>query len=81
MDIKLLSKIYDVRKIEDTDVLLVFHLCEMNPQYYRYCPPAVSVNGIKDDMQALPPGKTLADKYCWTASCSIWSVYGAGPYL
>lgn len=54
MDIKLISKTYDVRRIQDIDVLKVFHLCEKNPQYYHYCPPAISIDGIKADMQALP---------------------------
>ena len=63
MDINLLSMIYDVRKIEEKDVLSVFQLCNNNPQYYQYCPPAVSIDGIKADLRELPPGKTIEDKY------------------
>lgn len=63
MDINLLSTRYDVRKIEEKDVFSVFQLCEKNPQYYHYCPPAVSVDGLKADLKELPPGKTMDDKY------------------
>lgn len=63
MNIKTLSKSYQVKKLEDTDVLAVYELCKRNPQYYKHCPPAVSEESIKADMQALPPGKTSEDKY------------------
>lgn len=63
MDIKLLSMIYDVRKIKEKDVISVFQLCNKNPQYYQYCPPTVNIDGIKADLKELPPGKTIEDKY------------------
>lgn len=63
MEIQLLSKMYQVRKVEEKDVEAVFQLCKGNPQYYQYCPPAVSREGIKADMQALPEGKDKRDKY------------------
>lgn len=31
--------------------------------YYEYCPPFITVDGVKADMEALPPGKTYEDKY------------------
>ncbi len=62
MKIQLLSKTYQVSNLEDKDIPIVFQLCQKNPQYYRYCPPAVSLEGIKADMQALPEGKSLEDK-------------------
>lgn len=63
MDIKRLSQQYTVKIIEDKDVLSVFHLCEKNPQYYRFCPPMVTVQSVKDDMIALPSGKSQDDKF------------------
>lgn len=63
MEIKLLSDIYTVSVIEEEDVPEVFRLCEGNPQYYHYCPPAVTIEGIKADMHMLPPNKSMEDKY------------------
>lgn len=63
MNIKKLSNIYDVRKIKASDVSSVLRLCEANPQYYHHCPPMVTEESIKADMQALPKGKTAEDKY------------------
>ena len=31
--------------------------------FYDYCPPFGSVENIKDDLAALPPNKTINDKY------------------
>lgn len=63
MNIQLLSTQYEVRKISDSDIPAVLNLCKGNPQYYDYCPPAISVKEIKSDLIALPPGKTYEDKY------------------
>lgn len=41
----------------------IYRLCRGNPQYYRYCPPFVTEESIREDMRALPPRKTLEDKY------------------
>ena len=61
--IEQLSKKYSVRKLTDTDVAAVYALCKENPLYYQYCPPFVTEEGIQADMQALPPRKTMEDKY------------------
>jgi len=58
-----LSKQYRVRKLTDTDVAAVYALCKENPQYYQYCPPFVTEDSIRADMAALPPRKTVEDKY------------------
>ncbi len=63
MNIQGLSKVYKVSIIKESDVSAVYELCLGNPQYYEYCPPAVSMESIRADMQALPPGKTEKDKY------------------
>lgn len=63
MNIELLSTIYTVRKIEEEDIHTVFQLCEKNPQFYEYCPPFVTLDGIREDLKALPKGKTMEDKY------------------
>lgn len=58
-----LSKQYTVRKLTDTDVAAVYALCKENPLYYQYCPPFVTEDSIRADMAALPPRKTVEDKY------------------
>lgn len=63
MDITKLSTVYDVRVLEEKDIPAVYELALANPLYYKHCPPEVSEQIIRDDMQALPPKKTLDDKY------------------
>lgn len=63
MKTQLLSTKYDVRKITNQDILDVFNLCKSNPLYYKYCPPTLSMEEIKSDLIALPPNKTIEDKY------------------
>ena len=58
-----LSGEYAVRRLAEEDIPEILALCEKNTLYYRYCPPFVSEQSIRDDMNALPPGKTVSDKY------------------
>ena len=58
-----ISKAYTVRPITEADVPAVLELCRQNPLFYKHCPPFVTEDSIRADMQALPPGKTMADKY------------------
>ena len=45
------------------DVDMVYDLRIKNSIYYQYHPPLVTRESILEDMDALPPGKTLNDKY------------------
>ena len=63
MEIRFFSRKYTVRTLSEDDIPAVYDLCSQNPQYYRYCPPSVSEESIRQDMTALPPGKDPADKY------------------
>ena len=63
MDIAKFSKRYHVRSLDQGDIDAIFALCSRNGLYYDHCPPFVSRESIGRDMRALPPGKTLADKY------------------
>lgn len=63
MHLQSLSRRYTVRRLTQTDVDAILTLCSGNPQFYRYHPPMATKTSILDDMQAVPPGKTLADKY------------------
>jgi RimJ/RimL family protein N-acetyltransferase len=62
MNISLLSTKYKVRKIEEQDISIVYNLCIKNTLYYKFCPPMVTEQSIRDDMLALPKGKCHEDK-------------------
>lgn len=57
------SKHYRVRPLTSADAENVLEVEKGNPQYYSYCPPAPTVQGFMDDLIALPPQKTMEDKY------------------
>lgn len=63
MEISKLSKQYKVRKLDTNDIKEVYELCRQNTMYYEYCPPFITMESVKEDMEALPPGKTYEDKY------------------
>lgn len=54
---------YQVRRLEHGDIEAVYGLCQSNPRFYEFHPPFVTRESILEDMKALPPGKTIADKY------------------
>lgn len=63
MDYKLISKTYNIKILEDTNIDEIYELCKENKVFYKYCPPFVTKDTIKEDMNALPPNKTYIDKY------------------
>lgn len=62
-DLSGFSSQFRVRRLTPDDLPLVYSLSAGNPQFYRYCPPAVTRESILQDMRALPPEKTLEDKF------------------
>lgn len=58
-----LSKRCHVRRLTEADLRELLALCEGNPLYYRHCPPAPTAETLLGDMAALPPRRTLNDKY------------------
>lgn len=63
VDINLLSKSYDVRRLGKNDVDMIYDMSSKNDIYYKYHPPFVTRESIIEDMEALPPGKRYNDKY------------------
>lgn len=53
---------YAVRPLTAADVDEILALCAGNEQFYRYHPPLATRKSILEDMTALPPGKSAADK-------------------
>ena len=54
---------YIVKLLDTKDLKDIYNLCVLNETYYKYCPPSPSTESIKKDMEALPPNKSLEDKY------------------
>lgn len=63
MDIQNFSKDYTIRKLTIDDKQIYYDLCINNPNYYKHCPPIVTIDTLLDDLKALPPNKTYDDKY------------------
>ena len=53
MNIKSFSNHYQVRKLTDNDLDVIYQLCIKNTLYYQYCPPLVTIESIKEDMKNL----------------------------
>ena len=63
MEVKLFSNKYGVRKLTNENIEEIYKLLSRNVLYYEYCPPFVTRQSIMADMNALPPGKMMEDKY------------------
>lgn len=63
MKIYELSGNYEVTAAGEKDIPDILRLCRGNPMYYRYCPPEVSEESIREDMVKLPPKKSKEDKF------------------
>lgn len=63
MQVELFSNKYVVHKLTNENIDEIYKLLSQNILYYEYCPPYVTRQSIMADMNALPPGKTMKDKY------------------
>ena len=63
MDINLLSKRFEVRRLDRNYVEMIYDMSYKNEIYYEYHPPFVTRESIIEDMEALPPQKNYDDKY------------------
>ena len=63
MDIQKLTARYDVRKLNEADIQVVYEVMQGNPLFFQHCPPMATTQSISDDMRALPPRTTEDDKY------------------
>lgn len=63
IEVNRLSTKYKVRELTSSDAVAVCDLESTNPLYFEHCPPSPDVQSVLDDMRALPPKKTLQDKY------------------
>ena len=58
-----LSARYRVRRLTEEELPALLELCRGNPLYFTHCPPPPAEETLLCDMAALPPRKTLRDKY------------------
>ena len=65
LSISELSTRYTVRRLTEADIPAILNVMEGNPLFYRYCGAGAAPSAalIRQDMTALPPGKTMPDKY------------------
>ena len=65
LSISELSARYTVRRLTEADIPAILNVMEGNPLFYRYCGAGAAPSAalIRQDMTALPPGKTMPDKY------------------
>ena len=62
-DIRQLSRQFAVRYLHPEDMAAVYEVLRHNTIFYQYHPPMVTIESIREDMQALPPGKGYEDKH------------------
>ena len=57
-----LSSRYAVKPLTEGDVPDIYAVCRGNPLYYQYMRVPLTPEGIREDLTALPGGKSLEDK-------------------
>ena len=63
MDITKITRDYTVKKLGEEDFPAILALYGSNPQYFSAMNQAVPEEGLEEDLEAVPAGKTLEDKY------------------
>lgn len=63
MELTKLSSRYNVRRLDRSDVDIIFDLCIRNEIFYQYHPPFATRESILEDMKALPPDKGYEDMF------------------
>lgn len=63
MDVSQFSSRFHVRKLDRNDIGQIYDMSSENKLFYEYHPPFVTKESIREDMNALPPGKGSEDKY------------------
>ena len=63
IEIKDLSKVYDVRKLNSDDIQMIYTFCKRNTQYYKYCGKELTIDLIEQDLELTPPDIPIEQKY------------------
>ena len=63
IDISKISRVYDIRRLDDSDADGILNFCRKNTQYYEYCEAEPTRGQVLNDLHITPPGIGLSDKY------------------
>lgn len=63
IDITMLSRIYFIRRLNESFVDDIYELCKGNPQFYQYSEAPLRKEQVLADLYLTPPGIGLEDKY------------------
>lgn len=63
IEVKKLSKRYEVKKLNLDDVEMIYKFCKSNTQYYEYCGKELSIELVEQDLKITPPGIPMEQKY------------------
>ena len=63
LDYQQFSKEYTVRPLIEDDLEAMLALCLSNPLYYEHLKMQPTLENLREDLTALPPDKTMEDKY------------------
>ena len=63
IDIQKLTESYETRILKEEDIDDILRILRGNPLFYEYTTARAEREAVREDMQALPPGRTMADKY------------------
>ncbi len=59
----LIRRPFSVYRLREMDIPELYRLCLSNPRYYSYLKCEPDLNTLRGELTALPPGKSLEDKY------------------
>ena len=54
---------FSIKLLDEADISDLYRLCVSNPRYYGYMKCEPDEETLKGELTALPPGKTLKDKF------------------
>ena len=63
IELSKISRTYDVRRLDDSDVDIILSLCQKNTQFYEFCEAEPTREHVLNDLHIAPPGVGMADKY------------------
>ena len=63
IDISKISSLYDIRRMDDSDVDSILSFCQRNTQFYEYCEVEPTREQVLNDLHIAPLGISLSDKY------------------
>ena len=58
-----ITRRYEARPFTEAEIPALLELCRGNPLYYAHMGEQPSIEALRADLTALPPGRTIRDKY------------------